>query len=332
MKASTIKALLWGATVLVAIPCIWQLVDFAFLGGRVKRTTIPNTEDIRKSVKKPDAAPKPLRPPKEEYEVIKQVNVSGVRPKAPVEVATRPTEVERPPDINPLDTVVGLRGVWIDGGDPTQSVAIVFWKDPQISSEDKKKILALKVGTWLPKPYDKTYRLKRVEPRKAIFEVAEEGGFRELPAIALGETRALIPTVAASRPGHRTESGPAAERYAPPAETLKIAEYEYLLSEKDTRVVQEKGLEMIGRDVHTAPYLDPKTKKPEGIIVKSVRQDSLPAKLGLRDNDIVRGVNNTAIRSNADIYSFAKANPDVKEVSIAIERFGRTIHVVYRLP
>jgi hypothetical protein len=335
MKASTIRLLVWTGTALAAGFCVWQFVDFVALGGRKTRTAFPNTDDIRKTLRTTDAPPTQLRKQKEAYEVIRQVNLSGVKPKPPAPVETRPAEEDTKVKINPLTSVVGLKGVWIDNGDPSKSVAIVFWIDPQISPEDRKKNLALMVGTWLPKPYEKTFRLKRVEARKAFFEHAkEDGSFTELPPLTLGEAR---PPLTASRPFRMdapTASRPIepAVEYAPPAETLKISESEYLLSEKDRDEAKNRGLDMIGRDVHTAPYLDPKTKKPEGIIVKSIRQSSLAAKLGIKENDIVRGVNNSPIRTNSDIYAFAKANPEVKEVAVSIERFGRTIQIVYRLP
>ena len=182
----------------------------------------------------------------------------------------------------------------IDVKEPAKSVAIVYWKDPQISPADAKKYVALAAGTWFPKPYERTYRVKRIEERRAIFEKVEKDDQENFTEVVLNLTE-LRSVTATSRParspgamtGHGTESRPMST--APIPETREINPHEYILSEKDRDLAKDKGLEMIGRDVHTAPYLDPKTQRPEGLIVKSIRQNSLPSKLGLKENDVVRG-------------------------------------------
>src|SRR6185295_3898848 len=112
-----------------------------------------------------------------------------------------------------------------------------FWKDSQISTADKAKYWVLSVGGWFPKPYEKTYRLKRVEDRKAIFEKAEGDSFVELPPITLGETRggAFASSKPAPEKPKNWESRPGSTPigYQAPDETKKLSEHEYLLSEKD---------------------------------------------------------------------------------------------------
>lgn len=334
MKASTTRYLVWSGTALVAGFCVWQFVDFVFLGGRVRRTSYPNPEEIRKKLRKVDKPGEKIRQGPEFYNSFVDVNLTGVRPKPPEVAQSRPESEGPEVKINPLDTVLGLKGTRLDANDPSKSAAIVFWKDTQVAPADARKYSALVTGQWFPKPYEKTYRLKRVEERRAIFEMAEGDSFTELAPLVLGELKGVAPVTrrngTASGPFVMPTSRPGAG--APPKETTQVAPNEYVLSEKDRDEAKDKGLDMIGRDVHTAPYLDPKTKRPEGLLVKSVRQDSLPSKLGIRENDVVKAVNGVPVRSTADVYAFAKDHPEAKEISVAVERFGRVVKLTYRLP
>lgn len=70
--------------------------------------------------------------------------------------------------------------------------------------------------------------------------------------------------------------------------------------------------------------------KPDGLAVSSIKDDSLFAKLGLQDGDVVQAVNDKEIRSPDDVLDLYKRLRSGSEVAIQIERRGRGETIHYR--
>lgn len=328
MKASTIRLVLWAIMLPIAGFCVWQFVTFVFRGGKEARTNIKNAKQIHEGLRPPTKQIEQIRREKEFYKVIADVNVSGVAPKVEEKATSQP--VDNTPKVvrNPLDSVLGLHGVGFDAEAPSTSVAFVYWKDEQIGKEDRKKTI-LREGSAFPKPYADIYKVKSIRPDSVIF--SDEKGAEYSLVLVKSKTGITKGSGSSSRPAISIVNTPRAD-YAPPSETVKKTDSEYWLSPKDHEEISDKGLEMIGRDVHAVTYYDTKTKRPSGLRVARMRPDSLPAKLGLKESDIVREVNGSQIRSTADVYEYAKQNPNVKEVVLSVERFGRVMQITYVLP
>lgn len=330
MKASTLRILLWLVFLPIAAFCVWQFVDFVFMGGQAQ-LKIPTQKEISNSLK---STPKPveqIRRQADFYKPIADVNISGVPPKkAEALTESRPVEKVEAIKINPLKEVLAIRGVRVDGDSPADSLAFVLWKDTQISADDRKKLI-LREGQMLPKPYHEKFKVKTVRVDSVVFldVIKKEDVILEVPklktvgAVGLGGIAGT-----ASQPA----GVPRRANYTIPTESVRKSEMEYWVSPADHKEMQEKGLEMIGRDIQAVTYLDPKTRRPVGLKVSKMRPDSLASKLGIKENDIVREIGGIPMRSTADVYEYAKQNPDVKEVVISIERFGRMIPVTYVLP
>lgn len=330
MKASTIRLGLWAAFTAVAAVCVYQFVIFVFRGGKEARTKVPTAKSIHESLRPPVKTDVAIRRDYDWYKAIADVNLSGVAPKVESKVESRPVETQPAVKIEPLDSVVGVHGIGFDAESPNDSVAFVYWKDDQISREDRRKTI-LRVGMWCPKPYQDQYRVKAIQSNGIVFEDKK----LEEHLITIPKMKVAFSSKSGNSASSATASKPAAgprADYAPPAETVKKSESEYWISQKDHQEMGEKGLEMIGRDVHAVTYYDSKTKRPAGLRVARMRPDSLPARLGLKESDIVKDVNGAPIRNTADVYEFAKQHPETKEVVISVERFGRTIQITYVLP
>jgi len=68
-----------------------------------------------------------------------------------------------------------------------------------------------------------------------------------------------------------------------------------------------------------------------GLALSNIKANSIFAKLGLRDGDIVKGVDNRPITSPDDILSFYKSLKSGSEMSLQIDRRGRERTINYRI-
>ena len=66
-----------------------------------------------------------------------------------------------------------------------------------------------------------------------------------------------------------------------------------------------------------------KNGKADGLAVYQIQKDSIFSNLGLRDGDIVQGVDDTAIQSPDDIISVYRKLESGSQLSIKINRRGQ---------
>ena len=95
----------------------------------------------------------------------------------------------------------------------------------------------------------------------------------------------------------------------------------------------KKSLENINEllsQVRIRPHF--KDGRPDGLVLSRVRRDSIFAKLGLKNGDIVHGVNNRNIKSPDDMMDFYTKLKSGSRVSLQINRRGqrKTIHYKFR--
>jgi general secretion pathway protein C len=74
-----------------------------------------------------------------------------------------------------------------------------------------------------------------------------------------------------------------------------------------------------------------KDGKADGLALSNIKGDSIFAKLGLRNGDIVRGVNDRPIRSPDDIVSFYNKLTSGSRMSLQINRRGQDRTINYRI-
>ncbi len=74
-----------------------------------------------------------------------------------------------------------------------------------------------------------------------------------------------------------------------------------------------------------------KDGKADGLALSNIKGDSIFAKLGLRDGDIVQGVNDRPIRSPDDIVSFYNKLTSGSSMSLQINRRGQERTINYRI-
>jgi hypothetical protein len=277
------------------------------------------------------------RKKKEDYAPIERFNLRGVAPAKEVPTSA-PADVAPTVQINPIDSVVRVRAVKLHESDPSQSAIYVNWIDPQIDKVEQRRRFMLRAGEAFPKPYDAKYRVKAIELTRVVYE---DDAQKEFVQNVLESSSAVTsrPGGSASAPGRGVTGGGALTQgparpagYEVPLETRKITEHEFWISEKEAEDLGKNGLDMIGREVQTAPYVDPKTKRAAGLRVTLVRPGSTPERFGLREGDIVKEMNGVGVKSTSDVYDYANQNPGVKSVIVTVERFGRPVTFTYVIP
>jgi general secretion pathway protein C len=90
-----------------------------------------------------------------------------------------------------------------------------------------------------------------------------------------------------------------------------------------------KNINSLLSQVRIRPHF--KDGKADGLALSNIKGDSIFAKLGLRDGDIVQGVNDRPIRSPDDIVSFYNKLTSASAISLQINRRGQGRTINYRI-
>jgi PDZ domain-containing protein len=327
MKASTMRAVTWTATAIVGAAGLSQGV--LFWVHSKERLYAAQPGEIRQGLRETSKGQVVVRRKVDDYYAIKDVNVSGVAPAPEVaesQPASSPATV-----FNPLDKILSLRGTQVHETDPALSAAWVSWIDPQIADSVRQRRNVLREGDAFPEPYRSKWELRKIEVKRALFFNKDEAKeyVQKVPEFESAPTTSR-PAGGSGVASAESSSRPAG--YGVPAETKKVSETELWLSQRDYEDLERNGLEMMGREVQTAAYLDPKTRRPAGLRVTVIRPNSVASRFGLKEGDIVKELNGSAIRSTSDVYAYAQEHPGVKSVQLSIERYGRPITITYVLP
>ena len=138
---------------------------------------------------------------------------------------------------------------------------------------------------------------------------AAEGDDKPQPAAKVNSRR---------RPGRQTRR---------PAQTAPLAESSGEIEEvtipiaKDVLQNSMNDLNDLMTQVRVRPYF--RRGKPEGLIVSQIKSDSVFAKLGLMNGDIIANVNGKQMSSPEDAFGFYNSLKSGGEVSIEITRRGK---------
>ena len=90
-----------------------------------------------------------------------------------------------------------------------------------------------------------------------------------------------------------------------------------------------KNINNLLSQVRIRPHF--KDGKADGLALSNIKGDSIFSKLGLRDGDVVRGVNDRPIRSPDDILSFYNKLRSGSRMSLQINRRGQERTINYRI-
>ena len=128
------------------------------------------------------------------------------------------------------------------------------------------------------------------------------------------------------RPATRTR-GPALT--APPEESSGEIEVETIAIAQDVLQDSMSDINELMTQVRVRPYF--RRGKPEGIIVSQIQADSVFAKLGLMNGDIIANVNGKQMSSPEEAFQFYNSLKSGEEVSIEITRRGQKKMLTYEI-
>jgi len=234
------------------------------------------------------------RPPLKDFQVVMDRNIFGSEEKASVGVT--PTDIET---LEPTSLKIALLGTVT--GSQQNAVAV-------IEETDKRKQGLYRVGDSVQDAI-----VKAILRGKVILRVGDKD---EILTMEESSSRASSPEEA---PSARRMPGPSRVPGAGASITLSRADVEDSL----------KNINALLSQVRIRPHF--KDGQADGLALSNIKADSIFAKLGLKDGDIVQGVNNRPIRSPDDILSLYNRLRSGSRVSLQLDREGDQRTINYRI-
>ncbi|MGD9319318.1 MAG: type II secretion system protein GspC [Desulfobacteraceae bacterium] len=235
------------------------------------------------------------RTPLKDFRVVMERNIFGSTEKAAGGI--KPTDIET---LEPTSLKVALLGTVT--GSQQNAVAV-------IEETDKRKQGLYRVGDSVQDAV-----VKMILRGKVVLRVGDKD---EILTMEESSSRraSLEEEASSSRRGRR--SSRASGRSA--SITVRRSDVQDALKNINTLLSQ----------VRIRPHF--KDGKADGLALSNIKGNSIFAKLGLRDGDVVRGVNDRPIRSPDDIVSFYNKLTSASRISLQINRRGQDSTINYRI-
>jgi general secretion pathway protein C len=234
------------------------------------------------------------RPPLKDFRVVMDRNIFGSKEKAAEGI--KPTDIET---LEPTTLKVALLGTVT--GSQENAVAV-------IEETDKRKQGLYRVGDSVQDAIVKMILrgkvVLRVGDKDEILTMEESSSRRASSKEEASPSRSRRPSRA---PGRGASI------------TLRRSDVQDALKNINTLLSQ----------VRIRPHF--KDGQADGLALSNIKGDSIFAKLGLRDGDVVQGVNDRPIRSPDDILSFYKNLRSESRMSLQINRRGQERTINYRI-
>lgn len=234
------------------------------------------------------------RPPLKDFRVVTDRNIFGSKEKAAAGI--KPADIET---LEPTTLKVALLGTVT--GSQQNAIAV-------IEETDKRKQGLYRVGDSVQDAI-----VKMILRGKVVLRVGEKD---EILTMEESSSRRASSKEKAS-PSRRRRPSRAPGRGA--SITLRRSDVQDALKNINTLLSQ----------VRIRPHF--KDGQADGLALSNIKGDSFFAKLGLRDGDVVQGVNDRPIRSPDDILSFYKKLRSGSRMSLQINRRGQERTINYRI-
>ena len=120
-----------------------------------------------------------------------------------------------------------------------------------------------------------------------------------------------------------------------PDTTPEIFQNDTALNTKEISVDQSqvtsslKNIDDLKRQIRIRPLTN--EDKSDGLLIYSIRPDSVFSKLGLQNGDIIRQVNGSPALSFEDAVKIYQNNKDASEVKVSILRNGKLQEIIYHI-
>ncbi len=113
-------------------------------------------------------------------------------------------------------------------------------------------------------------------------------------------------------------------------EVLIDEELTVVVTEAERAVLSEDYERLLREDVIFGTYRNPRTRQVEGLRLERLNGDSLPARRGFREGDVIRAIDDFPVRSQAAALDYLR-NLQGRGVSVLVLRNGRHQRFMFRL-
>lgn len=337
MNIQTLKGLCWLAALGVGGYLAWDVYDFL-----QRRTDLeqPLSEEEQLRSLSNEAVGKAPRPTSNflAYDDVKRVfldmNWTGAAPpapaptKAPDEVAARSSK--------PISELLLVLLTQVDS-EGAESLAFVKFLDSQLlvtakTTEDH----TLRVGERLASPYADV-RIDAITVEGVRFAFDEEGREPELVAIQPFPGASGTQIVKVGPNGvivaDKRVVIPRSEARWNPAEMTVIGKNKYRIGTEDVRAMEEDYSRILSQDVRTSPHRNPRTGQVDGLEVTHVTPNSLAARAGLEEGEILKSINGHRVTSANEAIAYVKKEAETTTTWVAVfERQGKEYSRTYYSP
>ena len=323
MNLTLVKSTLWLGSLGVFGWLGWTLYEFKT--HEAERTSRKVDADYQ--AEKLDSVPEPQVEVSDlvDYDRVvasfHELNWTGKKPPPPppppVKADEKPTRV-----VKPIEDLLMVLYIQVDSTDSAESMALARAVDPKLVPNGETNLKLHEGDSLTGYSY---WEVAAVESEGVRFRYVvqddEDPGREDEWALPPTPTEGQIVEVgeggevlAPTFQSQISEAAPGTYSASRPQRTIEVSPGRYRLGEEDLTEIGENYLDILGNELRTRPWRNPKTGEWGGIQISSVAPGSIASQHGAQDGDIVISINGHPVNSPNEAISYAKQNKDVYSV------------------
>ncbi len=323
MKVKFWKRSLWALNTILVAGIVAIAVFVFFLGGARIRLARAGAEVLGRAnlPRGEEKIKRSTLPPAMSYRYIYDLPISG-QPPVTADPAESPGETA---PVSPLARNYRLAWTMVDFRDFLHCYAHLVRRDGAKPARTVDVTIGGKVEDW---------KLVMVRKDEADFENTRTGD-----RVTLKAEREAVPALAPAGSGETNpRRGPTLgtrpedwNSTRPPREMVEKSPGVWEVPRQTARWWGEYGEERL-QDVSLQPVVNPKTKKPMGLQVRSIKKGSILERRGIRKGDILRSINGHRVGSRQEAIAYLKGEGrGLTRYVVEIDRDGRILTLTYNV-
>jgi hypothetical protein len=333
------KGILWLGSTAVGALLAYRVYDFWRQRDELaKEITNEEIEGVLDSVKKP---------PEQKTDVVDYSAIQGVfhthdwtgKPPAKPEVAKADTGNQSAPRVA-VATLLRVMAIKVDTAHPEESRAYVRYQDQKLAAHTGREDTILRPEKRLFAPYQ-DIRVQAISAAGVTFAfddavrepetvpvspyISAQRG--EIGIVLVGPEGAILPQLQ-----RRIQANADLPPWNP-EEITQIRKNEWQVGTRTLEDLDRDYSRILSSDVRVQTHKSPRNGSVEGIKILHVAPDSIPARAGLTEGEVLKSINGHKVTSVNDAIAFVKANANSTETWVAVfERQGREFTRTYHSP
>jgi len=335
MNVTSIKAVCWSTSVAATLYLSYHVWDFY---DNLEQSTVTVDPVAVKSLLDENLDLTIKVAERTDYRDIKRtyviMNWTGKKAVEPTRVVEKgPAEPARPVYV-PVAKLLSILMIQVDLEESAESRILVRYLGNGITATEG----TLSEGDTLPKPHD-GITLKKIDVDGVVFSFENKEREEETLAPSLGGGDEVL-IVSIGPGGERRPVGPglripvtARKAAFRPAETTLIGTNKYRIGTDDATYLGENFAQVLTHEVASRVHYDARTGKRDGVEITRVQPNSVAARHGAQEGDIIKSINGHPVTSKQEAVKFVKNNQDRYTTwEVVVENLGRERTVTYESP